>query len=553
MSGAARFWEEQASTFPLAPGRGPQAVWVARSEQEQERQGLMLLFQRAWGGPPPPVPLTRLLAAIQTGRASEQPWRRDGAAGVAGSTWGAGGLLLRIEPLAGGDGGAGAVALLFEAAPPWAEAARWWCARLCAVVAPLLERLPRWLPAREPDDHSRRRQLELFCLASTEQRAAQDRPRALGPINGLLLPKPSCVPGMPGAIGVSAEFRACCAEALAVAPADVNILLHGESGTGKEIIARAVHQASGRRAGRFEGINCAALPESLFESELFGHRAGAFTGAASDKVGLLEAASGGTFFLDEIGDMPLALQIKLLRVMQEKRVRRIGELESRPVDVRFIAATHKDLLSEIESGNFRLDLYYRLKVVCLDLPPLRRRPEDVIHLLAAFLGRHGGGRQTARRIMEEALAALQAYRWPGNVRELENEASRLLALHPEAQLIRLEQLSPEVRAAATRSVDLADLATLRPLDEAAELLERYLIRKAIEACCGRKSNAARRLGLSRQGLYKKIRRYGMLDLLQLPSRPAQEGRDEAAGGDTASQGEILLEPSPALGAVAAAG
>jgi transcriptional regulator with PAS, ATPase and Fis domain len=297
-----------------------------------------------------------------------------------------------------------------------------------------------------------------------------------------------------------------------VARSGVNVLLHGESGTGKEIIACAIHDRSERRRGPLVGQNCAALPESLFESELFGHKSGAFTGAAADKAGLLEAAHGGTFFLDEIGDMPLALQIKLLRVMQERRVRRIGELDSRPVDIRFVAATHKDLAAEIAAGRFRLDLYYRLNVVRLALPPLRQRPEDIGHLVAFFLQRHGGD-EGQWRIEERALAALQAYRWPGNVRELENEVCRLLAMYPGRRLIRLEQLSTEVRAAAGWSVDPADLATLRPLEEAGQLLERYLIRKAIAACGGRKAAAARRLGLSRQGLYKKIQRYGMSDLI----------------------------------------
>jgi transcriptional regulator with PAS, ATPase and Fis domain len=262
----------------------------------------------------------------------------------------------------------------------------------------------------------------------------------------------------------------------------------------------------------FTKIRCAALPESLFESELFGHRAGAFTGAATEKKGLLAAASGGTFFLDEIGDMPLPLQIKLLRVMQERQVRRIGELKSVPVDLRFVAATHKDLTAEIREGRFRLDLFYRLKVVAVVIPPLRHRPEDVAPLFAYFLGKRG--RDPNRlRITEEALSALQRWHWPGNVRELENEAQRIAALYPDETVIRLTHLSREVRGADAGAVEAVDLGALRSLDQASELLERYLIRKAIAACGGRKAAAARRLGLSRQGLYKKIARYGMADLL----------------------------------------
>jgi len=307
------------------------------------------------------------------------------------------------------------------------------------------------------------------------------------------------------------------------AASGANVIIYGESGTGKEILARAIHLGSPRQARPFIGVNCAAFPETLFESELFGHRAGAFTGAASEKIGLLEAASGGTFFLDEIGDMPVALQIKLLRVMQERRVRRIGELESRPVDLRWIAATHKDLAAEIAAGRFRLDLYYRLKVVRIAIPPLRARPEDVPHLLAYFLRRHGGDPERLR-LEGAALAALQAWRWPGNARELENEALRLLALHGGEDVIRVEQLSPEVQAGAGRAVDPADLVTLRPLTEAAALQERYLIRKAIASCGGSKAAAARRLGLSRQGLYKKIRRHALFDLLT-------GGGGEADGAD----------------------
>jgi transcriptional regulator with PAS, ATPase and Fis domain len=316
-------------------------------------------------------------------------------------------------------------------------------------------------------------------------------------------------------------MQSCCASLKAVAESQVNVLIHGESGTGKEVLARAVHELGARRAKRFLGVNCAALPESLFESELFGHKAGAFTGAGKEKTGLLEAADGGTFFLDEIGDMPIALQIKLLRVMQERTLRRIGELRSRKVDLRFVAASHKDLQAEILAGRFRLDLYYRLNVVQLRIPPLRQRPEDVAHLLAHLLRRKGAD-PTALRIAPDALDALQRYRWPGNVRELENEVLRWLALHGGAERIELEQLSVCVQKAAGRSVDPDDLGTLRPMEEATELLERYLIRKAIGASEGRKSDAARRLGLSRQGLYKKIKRYGMSDLVNGASCPVAE-------------------------------
>lgn len=288
--------------------------------------------------------------------------------------------------------------------------------------------------------------------------------------------------------------------------------MRGETGTGKEVIAKALHQCSDRRDGPFVAQNCAALPASLFESELFGHRAGAFTGASGEKMGLLASAHGGTFFLDEIGDMPMELQIKLLRVMQERQVRRIGELKSRKINIRFLAASHKDLSEEISQGRFRLDLYYRLKVVALEIPPLRNRPEDILPLFSYFLKKSGKSFEKMR-ITEQAIASLQAWRWPGNVRELENEVQRFMALYPQAETITLACLSQEVQTSRTARVIAADLGTLRELGKAHEILERYLIRKAIAATEGRKAAAARRLGLSRQGLYKKIQRYGMTDLI----------------------------------------
>ncbi len=255
------------------------------------------------------------------------------------------------------------------------------------------------------------------------------------------------------------------------------------------------------------------MPEALFESELFGHKSGSFTGAQGDKQGLLASANGGTFFLDEIGDMPVSLQIKLLRVMQERKVRRIGDLKGKKVDLRFVSATHKDLPAEIEAGRFRLDLFYRLKVVNLVIPPLRHRPEDILPLLSYFFQK--GGRDVTRmRISEEALQGLQTWRWPGNVRELENEAMRFLALYPTIDRIKPNHLSMDVQTGDSGLAHPSDLGILRKLDQANQILEQFLIRKAIAAADGRKAMAARQLGLSRQGLYKKIARYGMHDLIE---------------------------------------
>jgi len=478
-------WNEEWRSFPHGPD--PARVWVLVRRRDAAGDPLALLAHYDWPGrarpaaAPAPPPLSIALRCLETGAAVRE----------AGTTaW----------PLRG-ERRLGVVAVHHAAHEPWRGAVRAWSRGLAARLDALVDGLP---PASQPRPPVAAVQPTLFPLPPQPRRR---EPRLVP------LPRPRTVPGVPGLVGQSREMLGCCEAALAVAATGVNVLIHGESGTGKEVLARTIHEGSVRRDAPFIGVNCAALPESLFESELFGHRAGAFTGAGREKTGLLEAAHGGTFFLDEIGDMPLPLQIKLLRVMQERRLRRIGDLRDRPVDVRFVAASHRDLDAEVAAGNFRLDLFYRLKVVRLVIPPLRRRPEDIAPLLAWFLERAGRDPGDIA-LAPDALAALQAYRWPGNVRELENEAARWLALHGREPAIRAEHLSLDVRKALDPTADPSDLGTLRPMDEATVLLERYLIRKAIAACRGRKSDAARRLGLSRQGLYKKIRRHGMLDLLQ---------------------------------------
>ena len=499
------FWEHELRSFPFG-GEGSR-LWVVRTRTAGGgRAALGILLDRAWrgageaptGGDRPP------LGALWRAAVDHEPTARSLQGPAGGTAW-----RLVVEPVPGGGDPGGAVAVVCAEGQPWTESVAAWVRAFARKLAPLLDRL-----APAPGCHAAAaadpRQACLFPLDVAPPGAARVV-RGDGPC-AVPLPYPVFVDGVPGVVGISREMTDCCREVVSVADSQVNVLLHGESGTGKEVLARAVHRLGPRRDHRFIGINCAALPETLFESELFGHKAGAFTGAGKEKIGLLEAADGGTFFLDEIGDMPAALQIKLLRVMQERRLRRIGELRSRPVDVRFVAASHKDLEAEIVAGRFRLDLYYRLKVVQITIPPLRQRPEDLTHLLAHMLGRRGRAPDSLE-VAESALAALQAYRWPGNVRELENEVQRWLALYPNRPLMELDQLSVAVQRAAGRSVDPADLATLRPMDEATELLERFLIRKAIGASGGLKSVAAKRLGLSRQGLYKKIRRYGMRDLL----------------------------------------
>jgi len=505
------FWDEEIASFPHG-GQGA-AVWVVRREGPELTAPLKMLLGWASGrarreGLAAKPPLGSILRVMN--RQREELIKREGGAAI----W--------LEPLSTSGRVTGCLGIWFDLTEPWHEGIFLWGQRLAARLGPLLGQLVPVPVAGSIE--ARESQPTLFPLSqlnmlaeaglAAHQQAESARVAAPG---RLPLPRPVTIPGIPGCVGTSLEMRQLGARLGAIARSGVNVLLHGESGVGKEIIARAVHLCSERRQAVFIGQNCAALPEALFESELFGHKAGSFTGAAGDKQGLLAAADGGTFFLDEIGDMPLALQIKLLRVMQEKRVRRIGELTSRKVDLRFVAASHKNLEEEIRAGRFRLDLYYRLKVVSLVIPPLRQRPEDVALLFTFFLRR--GGRPIDRMtISEGALDVLQNWRWPGNVRELENETMRFLALYPEVLHIRRRHLSPEIQTAGRVVEGPADLVAVKNLGQASQLLEQYLIRKAIAATDGRKAAAARRLGLSRQGLYKKIQRYGMEDLVEPRSK-----------------------------------
>ena len=280
------------------------------------------------------------------------------------------------------------------------------------------------------------------------------------------------------------------------------VLLLGESGSGKEVLARWLHQRSGRRQRPFLAINCSAIPESLLETQLFGHRRGSFTDAREDRRGLFQEADGGTLLLDEIGDMPSALQAKLLRVLQEREVHPIGAPAPVPVDVRIVAATHRDLDVLSRDGHFRQDLYYRLNVVAIRVPPLRERPEDLLPLVAHFLEKHGKqlGR-TSCKLSAEAADALGRYPWPGNVRELENAIERALVLGRE-DLIRAEDLPQTVAASPTAT---SDTAVPRPLAE----VEREHILRALRVVRYNKTAAARILGFDRKTLYRKLREFGL--------------------------------------------
>jgi DNA-binding NtrC family response regulator len=303
-----------------------------------------------------------------------------------------------------------------------------------------------------------------------------------------------------GIVGRSLAMRALVEALMLAAPTDAAVLIHGETGTGKELVAAAVHKLSRRAEGPFVAVNCAALPETLAEAELFGHAKGAFTGADRSRRGHFRNADGGTLFLDEIGDMPLALQAKLLRALQESEVLPLGAEKAERVDVRIVAATNRNLEERVSEGTFRGDLYYRLNVVPLAVPPLRARPEDVALLAEHFLS--GAG----RKLTGAALAALERYDWPGNVREMENLLHRTVVLKPAGD-IGEDDLPPEIRGAAPRA---AIPTTLPPsgIDLYAVLrdLEDRLIREALERSGGNKSHAAQQLGLNRTTLVEKLRR-----------------------------------------------
>ncbi|HET8654856.1 MAG TPA: sigma-54 dependent transcriptional regulator [Longimicrobiaceae bacterium] len=290
-----------------------------------------------------------------------------------------------------------------------------------------------------------------------------------------------------------------------VAPTDSTVLISGESGTGKEVLARYVHALSERASGPFLSINCGALPESLLESELFGHTKGSFTGAVRDKQGLFVAAGGGTFFLDEVGEMSPATQVKLLRVLQEREVIPVGATEAVPVDVRIVAATNRDLEEEIRRGTFRSDLYYRLNVITLHMPPLHGRADDIPILAEHFLARFAATRERpGLRLSPEALAALQRYDWPGNVRELEN------AIERAAVLCQKDEIGPELLPARIVSQKAAPLVSDRlPPNPSLEIIERAYIHWVLESEGGNKTRAAEVLGIDPSTLYRKLLRYGL--------------------------------------------
>ncbi|MEO6171748.1 MAG: sigma-54 dependent transcriptional regulator, partial [Arenimonas sp.] len=303
-----------------------------------------------------------------------------------------------------------------------------------------------------------------------------------------------------------------------VARSQAPVYISGESGVGKELVARSIHELGGRTSGSFIPVNCGAIPTELMESELFGHKKGSFTGATSDKEGLFQAANGGTLFLDEVAELPLHMQVKLLRVIQEKTVRAVGAANEIPIDVRILSATHKNLAKLVEEGRFRHDLYYRINVIELPVPPLRERREDIAVIATAVLQRLGEEwGEPAPPLAASALEALANYPFPGNVRELENILERAVALCEgssiEAKDLQLPQIRENINVGNTLAAADKETAARKTqnsaLPDALEKIERDTIQKALEACRYNKTKAAAHLGISFRALRYKLKKLEM--------------------------------------------
>ncbi|MGB9606807.1 MAG: sigma-54 interaction domain-containing protein, partial [Bryobacteraceae bacterium] len=313
--------------------------------------------------------------------------------------------------------------------------------------------------------------------------------------------------GFENILGRSPALLETLEAAARVAASEVTVLIRGETGTGKELLAKAIHFNSPRRHGPFVTINCGAIPRELLESELFGHLKGAFTGAVAHKKGRVELADGGTLFLDEIGELPPPLQVKLLRLLQEKEIEKVGATEPLRVNVRIIAATHRNLEAMVEDGTFREDLYYRLAVIPLVLPPLRERAEDIPELALHFFERSKQRHRRPDLVLPEALLPyFSSYRWPGNVRELENVIERVVLL-ARGQEVTLHDL-PEFLRRERPPLDAIQLE-LPPEGISLEAVERELIRRALEKFDGNQSKAARYLDISRKTLIYRMEKYGL--------------------------------------------
>jgi DNA-binding NtrC family response regulator len=310
--------------------------------------------------------------------------------------------------------------------------------------------------------------------------------------------------GIPGIVGHSLQMQEVYKLIVRVANSTATVLISGESGTGKELVANAIHEFSDRRNGPLVKVNCAAIPENLLEAELFGHEKGAFTNALTRRIGRFEQAQGGNLFLDEVAELPLTLQAKLLRAIQERTIERLGSNTPIHIDARFIAATAQDLDALVAAGRFREDLYYRLNVVSISLPPLRRRKEDIPLLVQRFLGRS----QRAITIGPDALDRIMAHHWPGNVRELENVIARAIVLAP-GEIITPDSIQISSRSTST-GPDWLDQVPLREgYWNNIRKLEAHLVKIALEQAKGNKTEAARILGVQRRLLYEKMSEIGL--------------------------------------------
>jgi two-component system response regulator PilR (NtrC family) len=306
-----------------------------------------------------------------------------------------------------------------------------------------------------------------------------------------------------------------------VAASKGTVLITGESGTGKEVAARMIHLTSNKRDKKFIAINCGAIPENLLESELFGHKKGSFTGAVADKEGLFVSAHGGTLFLDEIGEMPKSLQVKLLRVLQEKEVIPVGSTQTVKIDVRLITATNRDLAQEVESGNFRQDLYYRINVVEIKMPPLRERYKDIPELCKNIIKKFSAEMgKNIEGLSHEALKRLMRYSWPGNVRELENIIERAMILNSNHKYIEVSDLPPGFQNLE------GDGAENLTLDEAIKRFSRSYISRVLEGCGGDKKIAAKEMGLALSSLYRKLEELGVSTKVD----GANQASTQASGG-----------------------
>ena len=319
--------------------------------------------------------------------------------------------------------------------------------------------------------------------------------------------------GFEGVVGNSVQMHRIIEILKNVSPTDTTILIHGENGTGKELVAKAIHQNSLRKNKPFVPLNISALPDSILESELFGHEQGAFTGADGRRVGKFEHANGGTLFLDEVGETPMDTQVKLLRVLEERKITRLGANDELDINVRLVAATNANLKKMVEDGKFREDLYYRLNVVSIELPPLRERPGDIPLLMEHFL--KDLSKKTGREVegfSRTARRALLSHQWPGNIRELRNTIERMLVMDTDG-LLDVDGLPPEIAPLATNEDSLAegdrisgaDSLIGRPMDE----VEKYYIQRALELTDGNREESARLLGIGERTLYRKIKEYDL--------------------------------------------